>query len=225
MRFERLRFRGAAPLAAFLALAALGAATIARDGEDVPATPIEAGLAAKSAATPTTWAEIHDNASALLGRRVRFVVQFKEPVPAWRAYQSRFGPRTHLAFQAWADEQFLWLREQHDAPLVRCFVRRGSYDERTLEAAGTYQRFEVVGTLRELFLGVPWVEVEELRGLPERVGEGVVIHAARAVELIREESWALAQAELQQALQATLPAPARRELERLLQGCRDAQGR
>jgi hypothetical protein len=164
-----------------------------------------------------SWREIEKDASRLLGRRVRFVAQLQGPVEHWTPYLSRFGPRGHAAFQLWADEQWLWLRDEFEAPAVRVFVAHGSAAEAELAAARTYARFEIEGSVRELFLAEPWIEVESVRELPEHISEGSIIHGGRAVELMLAESWSLALSELDQAASGPLPAHAERELERLRQ--------
>ncbi len=166
------------------------------------------------------WNELRADATALLGRRVKLVAQFQGPVERWNAYLSRFGPETHVALQFWSDEQFLWRVDEYEWPQVRLFVPRGSAVDEVLAHAATYERFEIEGTLRELFLSEPWIEVEFARRLPEQVSEGTVIHAGRALALMDAGVWKLADAELEQALQALLPAHARLELERLRGLCR-----
>lgn len=168
------------------------------------------------------WREIESDASRLLGRRVRFVVQLQGAVERWNAYRSRFGPRTHSAFQGWADEQFLWLRDEFDAPRVRVFARAGSSEAGRLAAAPKYTRFEIEGTVRELFLAEPWIEIEHVELLLEHVTDGDLIHASRAIELIERDAWTLALAELDQAAAGNLPVHLSREIERLRAGCRAA---
>lgn len=166
------------------------------------------------------WRELRSDASRLLGRRVKLVAQFQGPVERWNAYLSRFGPETHVALQFWSDEQFLWRVDEYEWPQVRLFVPRGGAVDEVFAHAATYERFEIEGTLRELFLSEPWIEVEFARRLPEQVSEGTVIHAGRALSLMDAGVWKLADAQLEQSLQALLPAHARAELERLRGLCR-----
>lgn len=187
-----------------------------------PATAVVVPNAAPLAAEARSWREIESDASRLLGRRVRFVVQLQGAVERWHAYRSRFGPRTHTAIQGWADEQFLWLRDEFDAPRVRVFARTGSPEAARLAAAPKYTRFEVEGTVRELFLAEPWIEVDHVELLLEHVTDGDLIHASRAVELIERDAWRYALAELDQAAGGNLPQHAEREIERLRAGCRAA---
>lgn len=186
---------------------------------DDRARPIDASLA-RPAPEIRTWSELKADATRLLGRRVRFVVQMHSRVEHWNAYLSRFGPHDTAVFQFWADEQFPWRVDDFDAPLVRLFVRRDTDAEAELARGTRYARFEIVGTVREVFLGEPWVEVENALLLPERVTEGTVIHGGRALALVESGQWILAASEVDVALQANLPRAAREELERLRDDCR-----
>lgn len=184
-----------------------------------PARAVDAA-SARPAPEIRTWSELKADATRLLGRRVRFVVQMHSRVEHWNAYLSRFGPHDTAVFQFWADEQFPWRVDDFDAPLVRLFVRRDTDAEAELVRGTRYARFEIVGTVREVFLGEPWVEVENALLLPERVTEGTVIHGGRALALVESGQWILAASEVDVALQANLPRAAREELERLRDDCR-----
>ncbi|MBK7876078.1 MAG: hypothetical protein IPJ77_10040 [Planctomycetes bacterium] len=179
-----------------------------------------ASVVTRPAVEARTWNELRADATRLLGRRVRFVVQLHAKVERWNTYLSRFGPRDFAAYQFWADEQFPWRVEDFEAPIVRLFARRETDAEEELARAPRYARFEVEGTLREVFLGEPWVEVETVRALPERLTEGTVIHGGRALSLVETGMWKLAESEVDIALQANLPRHAREELERLRDDCR-----
>lgn len=167
------------------------------------------------------WSELRADATRLLGRRVRFAVQFHGRVERWNSYLSRFGPRDYSAFQFWTDEQLPWRTEDFEAPVVRLFARHDTGAEAALQRATRYARFEIEGTLRELFLGEPWIEAECVRPLPEGLTEGSVIHGGRALTLMDDGMWKLAESELDIALQARVPARSREELERLRQVCRE----
>jgi hypothetical protein len=214
---------------AFAAFAAVCAATRPAGSTEAavltaPATTVVVTNAAPRPAEARSWREIESDASRLLGRRVRFVAQMRGPVERWNAYRSRFGPRTHAAFQGWADEQFLWLRDEYDAPRVRVFARQGTPEAARLAHAAKYTRFEIEGTVRELFLAEPWIEVESVELLLEHVTDGDLIHASRGIEFIEREVWTFALSELDQAAGGNLPLHAARELERLRAACREAVG-
>lgn len=149
-----------------------------------------------------------------LGRRVRFVLQYRGTESAWNPYLTRFGPGEWIALSGWPDERFTWERAVFADPMRRLFLRRGSALAALVDELRPHERFEVVGTVRELQLGEPWIEVESLTPRLEMVGPGVIHHVLRAEEAAEEGKWSLAADQLERALAGPLPARPRAELER-----------
>ena len=168
------------------------------------------------------WQDLCDRPSRWLGKKVRLRFQYQGRVDDWNPYLTRFGSRRYAAIQAWSDEQLPWIRSDFDAPLVRLFCPRGESCAGALDQAQVNDRYEATAIVREVFLDVPWTEVLEVVPLPERIGEGTIIHAGKALELMRKGDFKLAELEIQQAITDTLPVPARAELERLRAECREA---
>src|SRR5258705_3326641 len=169
-----------------------------------------------------TWQELCDRPSRWLGKPVRLRVQFQGRVESWNPYMTRFGTTRFASIQAWSDEQFPWTQSDFDAPLVRLFLSRGEACAWALDRASPGARFEVSAVVREVFLDVPWTEIREVLPLSEHIGEGTVIHAGKALDLMKKRSWKLAELEIGQAITDTLPTRARDELARLRSECRDS---
>jgi hypothetical protein len=170
--------------------------------------------------TPATLGELRREPGRWLGARVALVVQLRELRFDWEPFTTRFGPRQWLGARAWGDEQFLWRREEFDDPCATLFARRGSPAAAGLERARAYERIELTGTVREALLGEPWIEIESVEPTLEQVGEGTIVHAARALACIESGAWQLAVESLQRAVVPRLPAHAAAELERLAAECR-----
>lgn len=166
--------------------------------------------------------ELREERGRWLGRRVRLIVQFDERVEAWNPYVSRFGPRDWSCLRAWADEDFLWNLEAYEDPAPRLFVRRDEGPDRALRLARRHERYALEGIVREVFLDEPWIEVTAARRLPTWVGEGTLLHAARALELTEEGRYSLAAGELERALAGRLPEHVKAELLRLKALCAEA---
>jgi hypothetical protein len=193
-----------------------------------PAKPAQAQAPEAAAAHGpplVAWADLVAQRSRLLGRRVRLHVQVSAPVETWNPYLTRFGPGEFAAFDAWSDQQLPWVRADFEEPAARLFVRHGSGAETVLAGAARFGRYEVVAEVRELFLDRPWVEVIAARPLAKSLGEGTVIHAARAQALIADETWRLAADELARALAGEMPAAARGALEAQRAACLERVGR
>ena len=176
--------------------------------------------AVEAAPPVVSWQELCDRPTLWLGKPVRLRLQFQGRVDSWNPYLTRFGTKKFAAIQAWSDEQLPWIKADFDAPVVRLFLERGESCAWALDAAHTSERFEVTAVVREVFLDVPWTEVLEVRPLPERIGEGTVIHAGKALELMKRRDWKLAELEIGQATTDSLPSRARAELDRLREECR-----
>jgi hypothetical protein len=163
--------------------------------------------------------ELRADPPAHLGEVVRLVLQLGEAVPTFNPYVTRFGPDDFLCFRAWGDEQFLWERAAFDDPAPYVFARRGTVAAAILAGGRPYARFAVEASVREVFLGEPWIEVVSAERLVEEVSEGAILHAVRGLELLREKNGFLAAGQLERAKAGFLPAHARAELDRLIATC------
>ena len=158
------------------------------------------------------WQELVDHPSRYLGRTITLYAQFHGRVEGWSAYLTRFGEQDFSACQFWSDEQFPWIQTEFQQPRVRFFARRGQPGEWALADAQAYSRYELRVRVRELFLDLPWAEIESATRTIEEISEGTNIHAARGLALLEKESPALARTEFEHALEGLLPGHARAEL-------------
>lgn len=154
-----------------------------------------------------------------LGETQHAVAQVCREVEDWSVFLTRYDPAVFRAFEVWADEQYLWIKEEFDAPQARLFVRRGTPAAAALAAATSYDRLELQLVVREMHAGRAWVEVTGARWSPHQTPKGSLLHAIRALELMERDGWTLAVGQLDRALAPDLPAHARAELERLRDEC------
>jgi len=154
-----------------------------------------------------------------LGTRIRLDVQWDGSEPRWRPYVSRFAPAEFACMRAWADEAHLWRESAHERPFRHLYARRGGAYERLLATSPRYKRWRLELEVREVLLGQPWMEIVGAVPLPDSVGEGALIHAARADELAQQGQWEIARSNYERALAGLLPAHQRAELERLRDEC------
>lgn len=163
-----------------------------------------------------------------LGESQRVIAQVCREVEDWSAFLTRFDPAAFQAFEFWADEQFLWVKEEFDAPQARLFARRGSGAAAALSAATPSTRLELEVIVREMHAGRAWIEVTAARWSERQTPEGTVLHAIRALDLMERDGWSLASDQLDRALAPNLPGHVRAELLRLKGECAaeiDAQAR
>lgn len=171
----------------------------------LPVAPALASAAPGLAERSTSLSELRAAPGTNLGQEVRFVLQFQRLVEDWNPYLSRFEPARWLALEAWPDELFTWDKRVFDAPVGHLFLRRGGGFEPIARRARTYQRFEVHGRVREVFLGEPWIEIEELVPLSGEVGEGTILHVTRAREVALQGQFDLALEQYERARGGPLP--------------------
>jgi len=177
--------------------------------QPVPAVQPEEVSLSDMRADPDLW----------LGRPVRFVVQFDGRLESWSPGLTGFGPGAWSGFSAWADEDFTWNARVYADPMERLFVRSDSALEVLVAEARRFERFEVVGTVREVFFDQAWIEVTRLKPLFELVGEGTILHFSRASEFARQGKFGLALQNFERARAAPLPRNARAELEARIAEC------
>lgn len=216
---------GALALIAGAALPLLLASGLVRLGGGELAAGTRAGGGAdvvqgRAAAERVGCAELWDAPGKHLARELALRVQFRGWIEEWNPYLTRFGPGQYRAFDAWGETQFPWRPEEHDAPLARLFVRRGSAAEWALETAQRHDGLELQVAVRAAFACQPWVEVLGVRPLESSVPEGSILHASRALQLMERRVWGRAEEELERALAAPLFDEARAELESLRERCR-----
>lgn len=178
-----------------------------------------AGASAREEPPLVRIEQVREDPLVHLGSEVRIVFQRCDELAGWNPYLTRFGSDEFRGFRAWADEQFLWRREDWEQPAATLYARRGSVAADVLAAAPRYARFEATAHVRQVFLGRPWVEIASLRRLPGEIGEGTILHASRAIELMNEERFGIARDDLDRALPGDMPDAARVELRRLRDLC------
>jgi hypothetical protein len=176
-------------------------------------------VAQEPAAPLTDLAEFCQKPAEHLGRTAQIVFQVHEVPATWSSYVTRFDPGSFVAVSAWGDRQVLWHERDWKHPLALLFARRGSAAARQLAAARPYDRFAAVVSVREVFLGRPWLEIERIQPLAQKVSEGCVLHAARALSLMAAGEWRLAREDVARARAGDLPEHAARALAELAEVC------
>tara|TARA_R110002126_G_scaffold75749_5_gene189040 strand:- start:7497 stop:8219 length:723 start_codon:yes stop_codon:yes gene_type:complete len=156
-----------------------------------------------------------------LGRTVSTYVQLHSELETWDAGMTRFLPSHFAGCRVWSDGQLPWRQEDYVAPAGILFLRRDSAEMRDFVRAVPHQRWLVRCTVRELFGGETWIEIDRIIPARRSIPEGTVLHAIRAAQLVDRHAWSLASGELERALAAPLPEHASVVLEATLQACRD----
>ncbi len=198
-----LRWGSSLALAGLALVGALALGSAARGDEEAPPERV------------VTLESLHRDPQASLGQLVRLRFQFDAEVARWNPYLTRFGSGDYRAFRVWSDGQFLWEKEHWEAPLAQLFVRRDGVAERALAGAPQLARFEAIGRVRQVLMGRPWIELEQVRRIGDDISESTLLHASRAVLAMEDAHWAMAREHLERALVGSMPPAAREELNAL----------
>jgi len=169
--------------------------------------------------TPVLLSELLAAPLDYLGQRVSFTVQFDARIDRWNPLMTRFSDTQWGSFCAWSDDEFTWHRAVHENTFDKLYFPLGGLSDRLIARARRYERFQVVATVRELFLAEPWIEVERLEPLYELVDEGSILHVARGLTFALDGKLRLAKEQFERARSAPLPELARIEVERLIAQC------
>jgi hypothetical protein len=189
-----------------------------------PLAPVDADPASP---VVVPFRELVRGSERWLGETVETVVQvqsaFAEP---WEGYLSGLSPATHVALDVWADEQLLWVADEHARPAGRLYVTPTvllggivascSAPEGTPRTWARYTRLRVRVRVAAYTAGRGWLEVTAAAPTAEQVPEGTLLHAIRGFELLGQKAHGLAVNELERALRAPLPEHASRPLEAAL---------
>ena len=139
---------------------------------DAGACSADADLTSSEAVPATSVFDLWRRPELRLGESQRVIAQVCREVEDWSAFLTRFDPAAFRAFEVWADEQFLWIKEEYDAPQARLFARRGSGAAAALSAATPSTRLELDVIVREMHAGCAWIEVTRPGGPSARRPRG-----------------------------------------------------
>ena len=171
-----------------------------------------------------TLAALRENPEAFRGVRVTLTLQMHERTQFWNPFFTRFTPDSYVNFSAWSDDQRLWIRSEFEKDFALFFVERQSEALPVLLAAAPYTRLRVTAVVRDMFRGLPWIEVLKATPLSDKVSEGTLLHAARARRWMEAGKWSLATNEFERAITDGLPTEARVALMKDLGTCHFARG-
>jgi tetratricopeptide (TPR) repeat protein len=167
----------------------------------------------------TTLSQVRKSPDAYRGVWIRLTVQYASLGKISNPFFTQFEPSKFANFYAWADEQAIWKKAQYEDLFGLFFV-----DKQTKIAAQVYnlkvfQRLEIVGVVRNVFQGKPWIEVTQMNPLQKRVNTATLSHVYRAETHMKKRQWKRAISELSLAPGKALPDHVRGEIHKNLAMC------
>lgn len=154
---------------------------------------------------PHTLTDLKTRPDAYRGLPVEMEIQFHETRKGGNPFFTRFTDDNFLCFAAWGGEQALWDKEEYQKDFSFLFVDRNSLVFRQVLEAKVYNRLKVTAVTRDVFRGIPYVEVIKAELLSDSMSEAQIIHGAKAKKMAREGDTAGALAEFERAMRGGLP--------------------
>ncbi|MEZ5988602.1 MAG: hypothetical protein R3F30_05675 [Planctomycetota bacterium] len=154
-----------------------------------------------------TMEQVRGNATAFKNVHIRFTCQFHGIGAVHNPFFTRFTRADFANFAVWGDNQKIWNEGEYQNPLPGLFVAKIGRDEtlKTIYQLQRYQRIEVTGIVRNVFLDEPWIEVFSVTPVANKVSIPTLTHMHKAVDYMAQRKWALAGSELNQAMTSELP--------------------
>lgn len=139
------------------------------------------------------------------GLSVDTEIQFHELRKSSNPFFTRFTDDNYACFSAWGGEQALWHKEEYQNEFLFLFVDRTSLCFRALLECSAYQRLHVKAVVRDIFRGIPYIEVTSIEMIDDSVTEATISHAAKAKKAADAGDTATALAEYERAMRGKLP--------------------
>lgn len=153
----------------------------------------------------TSLSRIRSAADAYRHVWVRFRVQFVSMGTVKNPFFTRFVPANYANFYAWAGEQRIWQREEYEVPFPLLFLPKDSSQLEELYQLKLYTQLDVIGIVRNVFSGEPWIEIRGFRQGPKKVTTSVLTHMYRGEQFMKKREWVKAISELSLAHSANIP--------------------
>jgi hypothetical protein len=153
----------------------------------------------------TTLSQIRKTAEAYQGVWVRFPVQFVSIGTVKNPFFTRFVPSRYANFYAWGGEQPIWRKEEYETPFPLLFLPKTSSQLEELYKLKLYTRLDIIGVVRNVFSGEPWIEVSGFTPKSKRVTTSVLSHLYRGEQFMKKREWGKAISELSLAQGENIP--------------------
>lgn len=167
----------------------------------------------------TTLSQVRKSPDAYRGVWIRLTVQYASLGKISNPFFTQFEPSKFANFYAWADEQAIWKKAQYEDLFGLFFVDKQTKIAAQLYNLKVFRRLEIVGVVRNVFQGKPWIEVTQMNILQKRVNTATLSHVYRAETHMKKRQWKRAISELSLAPGKELPDRVRCEIHKNLAMC------
>jgi len=109
-----------------------------------------------------TLQEIRKNPEGFRNFKVEFVGQFHALERMYVPFFTFFTPEEYVNISAWGDEQDLFDPQDYGDDFAYLFLAKDNTATQQLVRLRRYERFRAEGIVRNIFKGIPWIEIKKL---------------------------------------------------------------
>jgi tetratricopeptide (TPR) repeat protein len=150
--------------------------------------------------------EIKANPESFKSTPIIFQAQFHKFNDLYSPFYTIFNSASHLNFAVWSYEAPLWEKEvyKRDFPYLYVDKKNKRLSEKLMKIK-TYTRIQLTGEIRSTFNDIPWIQVEDVKVIPDQLSLESIKHMARGFHLRNKGDELNASLEFTQAWADTLP--------------------
>ncbi|MHC4548427.1 MAG: tetratricopeptide repeat protein [Planctomycetota bacterium] len=167
-------------------------------------------------AKEVTLGELLRNPRAYVGVTVKVELYYEQPGGSYNPYYTRFSEEMYANFAAWPIDARLYEKRDYQRPYKFFFMKRSNQRWKRLQKLEPVTPVEVVGTVREVFRGQPWIEVERFRKVRRGLSQKDVRYVIAGDAYFLAGRYDDATRRYKKALSSRLPGSVRADLYRRL---------
>jgi tetratricopeptide (TPR) repeat protein len=144
---------------------------------------------------PIGLQEIRRNPEGFRNLRVAFVGQFHGLERMYVPFFTFFTPEEYVNISAWADEQNLFDPQDYGDDFAYLFISKDNTAIQELVRLRRYERFRAEGIVRNIFKGIPWIEIKKVEVEEGRWTDERLTRMVRGLHAERQGDWRTAYTE------------------------------
>lgn len=156
---------------------------------------------------PHTLTAVRKSPDAYRGIPVEMEIVFHETRRVGNPFFTRFTADTYVCVAAWGAEQAVWQVEEFKNDFPQLFVDRETAPVlRVFLEAKPFDRIKVTVVVRDVFRGIPYLEIRKAELVEEgNIGEATILHASKGNKAAAAGDHATALQEYERAMRGNLP--------------------
>jgi len=158
------------------------------------------GGSEEAKARTVSLTELRKAPESYRGIPCEFVLVFHEYSQVYNPFFTRFVPEKYMNMSAWGDEQKIWEIREYTRDYCFLFVDKENTSLPGFLKLKRFDRIRVVGTIKDMFRGAPWIEVHSMTPVKGKLTQKSLIHRVRGDVAMKKNRPRIAAKEYNQAL-------------------------